>query len=181
MGKNEFYLACVKEARCDFKLISRFGNSVWTIWCPNIICIAFCLKNQKTYASWERRECCSTHHIPCVQEATNRVKISQISTYICMRPHKVMALYLYPQDTNKWLETRFNVCYLSVVIKGSWVTRSDGTYLEKWVGFGGESCEKRKIIHRISLISIHRCTSYDIWAIIVNIKYDDRRNQNEIS
>jgi len=53
------------------------------------------------------------------------------------------------------------------------MVRSDGTCLEKRVGFGRESCEKRKIIHGISLFSIHWCTSYDIWVVIVNMKYDD--------
>ena len=47
-----------------------------------------------------------------------------------------------------------------------------GTYIEKRVGFGRDSCEKRKIIHRISLISNHRCTCYDIWAVIMNMKYN---------
>ena len=47
-----------------------------------------------------------------------------------------------------------------------------GTCLEKQVGFGRESSEKRKIIHGISLFSIHRCTSYDVWIINVNVKYD---------
>jgi len=38
MCKNEFYLAYLEEARCKFKLMSRFENSVWTIGHPNIIC-----------------------------------------------------------------------------------------------------------------------------------------------
>jgi len=37
--------------------------------------------------------------------------------------------------------------------------QSSGTYLKKRVGFGQEPREKRKIVHGISLISIHRCTN----------------------
>ena len=50
--------------------------------------------------------------------------------------------------------------------------RFGGTFLEKQVGVDQESREKRKIVHKISLISIHQCTSYNIWVIIVNTKYD---------
>jgi len=49
------------------------------------------------------------------------------------------------------------------------VIRSGKTYLE----IGQDSREKSKIIPGISLISIHRCISYDIWVIIMNMKYDD--------
>jgi len=42
----------------------------------------------------------------------------------------------------------------------------------KRVEYGRKSREKRMIIHEISLISIHRCISYDIRAIFVNMKYD---------
>jgi len=34
-----------------------------------------------------------------------------------VRPSKVIALCLYPQDSNQWLEARFNVHYLSVYPK----------------------------------------------------------------
>lgn len=57
---------------------------------------------------------------------------------------------------------------------------SGETSLEKQVRFGRDSHEKRKIIYEISLISIHRCTNYDIWVIIVNMKYNGLMRSRDI-